>query len=544
MKKRVLACTLAAFAACGTMACMTSCSNVVDLSGKLAIWVLDAGYGTAWIDEMVKEYNKIYPDVEVAVVKDNTIASKFDAAIKDPSSNEYDLIFSNILNVNQYVGMNYKVGGKVYEDLVLNLSDNLYNKKPIGKDGVEESVTVGSKIRAEFKDVVTNESDKEMYAYPYAGGASGIIYNAKLFEEKNWEVPETTDELLELTYKIYNEEVVGKKEGEKIYPWVWTGKCPSYWQQMEYAMYGTYVGFDNYRAFWQAKEYQSADGSMPGTPSNGDLSARTPEVFNNKGRLDTLTVMEKILYPDASDSSIKEGDERYDHGYCVPYSSSASVDKAQYDFMNGNAAMYVCGSWFEREMEDWFKENPNADVELKVMKTPVLSSAKAMWDEALAEDRVTQKEYDQAMNMQFSGGADLTCVIPAYSTEQEQAINFLRFMSSDYGAMIYAKYAKSILPLNYNWSDSSFTNTFKDFVKPGSFLQSQIDLDKTCTYAYDGSRINKVFYQNSIVEFFPNGQFPEPKMSSLVRGERRTALQLFNSYYSTVTGGWQGVSGK
>ena len=118
-------------------------------------------------------------------------------------SKSMPMIFSNSLNFNQYIGINLKVGGKVYEDLLLNLSEELYGKKAIGKDGVEESKTVQQKIRDEFMTVVTNE-DGNAYAYPYAGGASGIIYNETLFTEKGWEIPETTSELIELTKKIYN----------------------------------------------------------------------------------------------------------------------------------------------------------------------------------------------------------------------------------------------------------------------------------------------------------------------------------------------------
>lgn len=541
MKKKFLACMLATLMATGTIVGMSGCSNEEDLSGKLAIWALDAGYGTAWIDEMVRAYNKIYPDVEVAVVKDNTIASKFDTTLRNPSSNEYDLIFSNTLNVNQYAGINLKEGGKTYEDLVLNLSDSLYGKKAINAEGAEETKTVGDKIRDEFLEVVTHENGN-MYAYPYAGGASGIIYNETLFEEKGWKVPETTSELLALTKQIYTEEVVGvSNESDKIYPWVWSGKCPSYWHMLDYSLYGTYVGLDNYNAFWKCKQYEGEDAQYPGTKSNGDLSAATPDVYKNTGRLETLKVMEQILYPDASDASITSGDHRYTYGYAVPYSQDATVNKAQRDFLEGKAAMYVCGSWLEREMEDWYENNPNNTVKLKVMKTPVLDEAKSLWDKALAADAVTQEEYNNAMNFQYSAGADLTCVIPSYSTEQEQAINFLRFMSSDDGAMIYAKHAKSILPLEYDWNDSVWTSEFNAFVQPGTFLQSQIDLDKTCAYGYDGARINKIFYKNGVIEFYCNGQFPSPIFSRINHNERRTAVQLYNDYVSAVEGAWAGL---
>ena len=526
-------------AACGA-------TNSEDLSGKLAIWLLDAGYGTEWADAMVEEYKKIYPDVEVAVVKDNMIASRFDATIRNPSTNDYDLIFSNSLNFNQYIGINLKVGGKVYEDLLLNLSEELYGKKAIGKDGVEESKTVQQKIRDEFMTVVTNE-DGNAYAYPYAGGASGIIYNETLFTEKGWEIPETTSELIELTKKIYDEEVnvAGRAEDDKIYPWAWSGKYPSYWTFLTYSLYGGYVGQDNFDSFWECKQYEG-EGGYPGTKSNGDLSAPTAEVFRNEGRLEMLKVMEQILYPSASDTTIsssktngKYDDGRYIDGYCIPNSQDMTVDKAQRMFLEGKAAMYVCGSWLEREMSDWYENHTDHTVKLKVMKTPVLDSAKTLWDKALADDKVTQKEYDAAMNFNVSAGADLVSVIPSYAEEKEEAIQFLRFMTSDYGAKIYAKHAKSILPLQYDWNDTTWKTEFDEFVKPGSFLQSQIELDKTCTYGYDGQRRSSIFLKNDFIAFYPNGQMPEPLLSRVTYSERKDAVTLYNQYYNVVSGAWK-----
>ena len=536
--KKVAACMLA-----GTMlfatTMATGCGNEVDLSGKLAIWVLDAGYGTQWVDVMASEYKKIYPDVEIELVKDNMIASRFDATIRNPSTNDYDLVFSNSLNFNQYVDINLKVDGTVHKDLLMNLSEELYNKKPIGENGVEENTTVGEKIRSEFMTVVTNENGNA-YAYPYAGGASGIIYNETLFEAKGWEIPETTGELIELTKKIYTEEVVGKSDSEKIYPWAWSGKYPSYWTFLTYALYGSYVGLDNFDAFWTCRQYEGEEG-YPGTKSNGDLSSPTAEVFRNEGRLDMLKVMEQILYPSASDSTITSSDGRYIDGYCIPNSQDMTVDKAQRSFLEGKAAMYVCGSWLEREMSDWYENHPENTVKLKVMKTPVLDSAKTLWDNALAKGKVTQKEYDAAMNFTVSGGADLVSIIPSYADEKGKAIDFLRFMTSDYGAKIYAKYAKSILPLNYNWNDTAWAQSFTQYTNPGSFLQSQIDLDKTCAYGYDGQRRSSMFLKNDFIHFYPNGQMPEPLLSRVTYSERKDAVTLYNQYYSTVNGSWAGV---
>lgn len=534
--KKLLACMLAGMVAVGGAVGMSGCYNSVDLEGKLAIWVLDAGYGTAWVDEMVKAYNKIYPDVEVVPVKDNQIASKFDAKIRNPKTNDYDLIFSNSLTFNNYVNIQLKTGGKLYEDLLVNFTDELWGQKPVKADGSEENTTIKDKLRGEFLKVVTHENG-DAYAYPYAGGASGIIYNETLFEQKGWKIPETSGELIELTHKIYNEEVVGKSEENKIYPWAWTGKCAVYWQNLTYGLYGSYVGIDNFHEFWNCRQYDGEEG-YPGTVKNGDLSAPTPEVFANEGRAEMLEVMEAILNPYQDDKTISQEDHRYMYGYCIPKAQDMSVAKAQRMFMDGKAAMYVCGSWFEREMENWFKENPNNTVKLKVMKTPVLDGAKTLWDKALADGKVTQDEYNDAMNISISAGADLTCVIPVYSEEKQEALNFLRFMSSDDGAKIYAKYAKSILPLNYNWEDENWVADFNEFVKPGSFLQSQIDIDKVCAYGYDGQRINQRFYGANAVAFYSNGRFPEPIMSRLVFSERETATSLFNYYYNSVKNGW------
>ena len=62
MKKRLLACVLAAVSAAGLCACSSGAPTISERT--VVITVYAAGYGTDWLDEAIKEYQKTDPDVK------------------------------------------------------------------------------------------------------------------------------------------------------------------------------------------------------------------------------------------------------------------------------------------------------------------------------------------------------------------------------------------------------------------------------------------------------------------------------------------------
>lgn len=65
-------------------------------------------------------------------------------------------------------------------------------------------------IKQEYRDILESVTYIPMdgiYGVPYVANAAGMLYNVDMFEEKNWQIPETWDELIDLCEQI-------KAEGE------------------------------------------------------------------------------------------------------------------------------------------------------------------------------------------------------------------------------------------------------------------------------------------------------------------------------------------
>src|SRR5699024_4417470 len=67
-------------------------------------------------------------------------------------------------------------------------------------DVYSEDVTVDDKILDGFTDTVSTNSYSvvDMYMTPMLSSSTGLFYNAGLFAEKGWDIPETCEEMWEL----------------------------------------------------------------------------------------------------------------------------------------------------------------------------------------------------------------------------------------------------------------------------------------------------------------------------------------------------------
>ena len=211
----------------------------------------------------------------------------------------------------------------------------------------EEDKKTGISIEA-----VMSQSDKEAfsfdqkyYAIPYIRDSWGLIYNAGLFEEYNYEVPNTTEEMFVLCEEM-------KHDG--VTPLITTGLYSMYIDELVKIWWAQYEGVGNYTNFWN------------GVNEEGVYSS---EIFAQEGRLTSWEIMQKI----------------YERDYFCPDSmlNTMTHTDAQARFLtsqlrNDNPiAMITEGSWMMteadfvlREIETVYGEMPN----IRMMKMPVNSA--------------------------------------------------------------------------------------------------------------------------------------------------------------------------
>ena len=131
-----------------------------------------------------------------------------------------------------------------------------------------ESAKVSDKIVGGFTDTsVTNPyGDGKTYLAPMFYGPCGLFYNAGLFEEKGWEVPETWDEMWELG---------DKAKAEDIY--LFTYPTTGYFDAFFYALMYSVGGADFYN---KALVYEEGIWDTPEAQACFDIVAKLASYTN------------------------------------------------------------------------------------------------------------------------------------------------------------------------------------------------------------------------------------------------------------------------
>jgi N-acetylglucosamine transport system substrate-binding protein len=460
---------------------VTSNSTVKKTSGTIKIGLQKAGYGSAFMEEIVKAFMLKNPDIKVQLESDPGMGAKASNKLQaGPSGCEYDLFFTTDINfpklVENAVAKKYNV-----DSLLLDLSE-LYNETPSG-----ETIKIKDKLSTDIQRF-TKVNGKD-YILPWASGPCGLAYNVELFEKNGWQVPSTTDELIALVNKIYNDKVVGKPDSERIYPIIWAGaNATPYWTYLTYAWWAQYEGVNRF--------YQYLD-----CQTEGKYSIST---FQQNGKLEALKVSEKLVAPEK----------------CYPNSIGLLHTQAQMLFLDGKAAMIPTGDWIENEMVGNF---PVGSKKIAIMKTPLLSAAIGKWGKDSAELEKTSK-------LMFTLGAEIYSYIPAFSPNKDLSMIFLKYFCSDEAISIFFKNTGSLPPLKYKVSD-------EDLKKSSFFRQEQIKLINSSEFVYKSLNSSALRYRGGLPEY-PAWKFPEVKMANPNKNAIMSAEAICKEDYSYFQSQW------
>lgn len=177
----------------------------------------------------------------------------------------------------------------------------------------EDALLDLSDVVGEFKDTLLDGILD--YCQPYKDGrilytpswyySWGTWYNKGLFEEKNWELPKTFDEMLALGEKA-------KQEGMALF--VYPGVYPGYNQGVLFAALASAGGADLLNAIANYEE----------------------GVWEKPEVKEVLDFYQKMV----------------DNGYILDGSVALTHTQAQTEFVQGKAVFCVSGSWIETEMAD------------------------------------------------------------------------------------------------------------------------------------------------------------------------------------------------
>ena len=411
------------------------------VSGKgktLTIVCYEAGFGTAWLEEMARQFESAYGCK--VTVKKSYINGELIALLNDNSVNDDIVMALGSMDNAQDRGF------------LVDISD-VYNATPEGEtQAIKDKMT-----QAVYDKLLTD--DGKIYQMNWANSVSSIVLNKTVLDRifpDGYEIPNTTDELVAFADAI-------KDKG--VYPFSLSTSI-SYWDYLHYVWWAQYDGYQKYTDYYHGYYHKTnADGSVERIP------ATNGEVLDNQGRLEALQVAEKFL--------------KKENGYLHTYAESMTWQESQIAFVGQGyagqdmteCAMMVNGDWLQNEVQSYLISK---NQELVMIKPPMISSIveqledKSMTDEMLSVvidaidagetsyPGVSEKDFNriaEARRMVYSATFDHCCAIPAKSKNKELAKEFLKFMASDMGQAIYAKHLNG-LSMAYGYIPAGEMNAF------------------------------------------------------------------------------------
>lgn len=399
---------------------------------EIAYW--NAGLGTDWLDAMIEEFEKEYPEYNVYY---NASASD-EAIMKTIGMEDVD-------TVDIYMGLRH------FDNSVLEPLDDLLDTTAKG-----DSKKIGEKFDEKYL-LFEKDADGHYYGLTYGGGALGLVYNKEMFDEAGIsELPRTTDELAAVCDVLYNQDKAAHVHFNQ----------KGYWEFLTEVWMAQYDGLD----YYLNNLYACKD-------ENGNSPSK--EVFTKKdGRYEALLAYEKFITPEY----VLAGSNSYDHV------------TAQTMFMNESAAMMANGSWLVNEMKEINANDQFEMMRLPVLSSirdrlETVKSEVVLRKLITAIDSVTDGD-KKLSDYEADGGYDIegtivsendweivtearnsiainytgdTCHIPAYSNAKEGAKKFLEFMYSDKGYVVYADTLHLALPMTMSEGelDTSKWNAFE-----------------------------------------------------------------------------------
>lgn len=400
---------------------MTACGGESLFGEKnkdtLRVLIYEAGSGTEWLNKMAEEYKK---ETGITVkVSVSYLGGEIESMIESETTNS-DIVMPQARLAK------YANAGKLVE-----LSD-VYDAVPEG-----ESKSIKEKMnQSVYKGNVG--ADGKIYMMNWIDALCSLCYNKSTLDKlfpAGYTLPRTTDELFEFAESIKTE------SKSNVYPFSFsTAGSVGYMRYAHMVWWAQYEGLTAYSDFY--KGYYWEDGQRK-LAANG-------EIFDMPGREKSLQVASDLWRKDA--------------GYSHAQSGSMTFTEAQIAFVgqgykgqdNREVAMMLNGDWLENEMSIYLANKPQ---EIRMMRLPMISDiterlSQPMDDKMLRNvitaidngassyANVPQPDFNrikEARLMVFSQTIDHPIAIPATSTKQQQAKNFLIFLASDKGQAVYAK---------------------------------------------------------------------------------------------------------
>jgi len=165
---------------------MAACKKDDETAGKTVVKVAfyAAGFGTSWMEDAKARYEAEHSDVYLKLEGDPYIEETVKQRLDTKNANLADdlCVF----------------GGGYYRYMVRN--DLLKDLTSFYDETVEGEDTVDDLVNQQLKNYFTVNG--KVYGIPWQDNAMSFVYNANMFDQYGWEIPETMDQFFRLCEKI------------------------------------------------------------------------------------------------------------------------------------------------------------------------------------------------------------------------------------------------------------------------------------------------------------------------------------------------------
>lgn len=384
--------TAAALACVVATTCLTACKGKGSSGGESTITIgyFEGEFLDIHWKSWEKLYNEAHPDAKITLELEG-----------DPA---YGSSIENLLST-----------GQVPDIMVAPMSWRKYASKdwlePLG--GVYSSsfgngMTLESALNDEIKDNI--KYNGEYYSVPFSEYMTGIVVNKGFFDEHNWKIPETMDDMLDIIDKISKlPENTNSDTGDDIYPFTWSGvNAAYYWNYSMNTWWANYGGIEEIRTF---------------------KKMASPSVYKTTAR-------EKAV--DALLSLIGGKDAPKNSGSSL----GANLTDSQMDFANGKALMTPSASWLETGIQEVVPEG----FEMALIAPPAIAGG------------TNEKN--------IYGHVDEWLVIPKAAENKSAAKKFVSFIFSEKGLLDFFEKTNttSTFKVDYTKADTSQLSEFSKSV--------------------------------------------------------------------------------
>lgn len=255
--KRIISCifvlimAFSVFAACG--------DDSEDYGDKilLHVGIYDGGWGTEWLDKVIEDFERDYPEYKVIADKDkkysfSILLGSIDTILQD--------VFIGPVYLYDYISQDKLMD--ITDVMTTPLSEQLVN--------CDEDATIKSKMWSDLDDFYSGyRGENRYYAIPFGGGIYSINYDIDLFNEKSlfigkgtaapnitWVnesgersvgpdgIEGTYDDGLPVTYDDFKM-LLNKMKASYVTPFIWSS-TEGYVTNFLYSLAASYEGKENF----------------------------------------------------------------------------------------------------------------------------------------------------------------------------------------------------------------------------------------------------------------------------------------------------------